>query len=70
MKKLNVPNVTTAITVTPTNRRSPAMSSPRKSSRVLIVTTLLCLVVVALPKAALAYNAAGDFSTSSNPNGV
>jgi hypothetical protein len=36
----------------------------------LIVPTLLCLAAVALPSAALAYSAAGDFSTSSNPNGV
>jgi len=35
-----------------------------------IFTTLLCLVVVALPHAALAYDAAADFSIGSNPNGA
>jgi hypothetical protein len=46
------------------------MSSSKKLALTLITTTLLCLVVVALPQAALAYDAAADFSTSSNPNGV
>lgn len=46
------------------------MSSSKKSTLTAIVTSLFCVVVVALPHAALADNAAGDFSLSSNPNGV
>ena len=46
------------------------MSSSRKSSRTSIIATLLCLVAVTLPNVASAYSAAGDFSGSSNPNGV
>ena len=46
------------------------MSSSKKSALTSIITTLLCLVVVALPHAALADDVAADFSTNSNPNGV
>jgi hypothetical protein len=46
------------------------MSCSKNSAVSSIVTTLLCLVVVALPNAASADNAAGDFSIASNPNGV
>ncbi len=46
------------------------MSSSKRLAFISIFTTLLCLIVVALPQAALAYDAAADFSTSNDPNGV
>lgn len=45
------------------------MSSLKKSAFISSFTALLCFVVVARPQAALADDAAGDFSVSSNPNG-
>ena len=46
------------------------MTTSKKSTLISTFATLLSLVVIALPSAAQAYNAAGDFSTSSNPNGA
>lgn len=46
------------------------MSLSKKSALISTVTALLCLIIVGLPHAALAYDAAADYSTSSNPNGV
>lgn len=46
------------------------MSSLQKSAFISSFTVLLCFVVVALPQAALADDAAADFSLGSNPNGV
>ncbi len=45
-------------------------SSGRGITFISTFTTLLCLVVVALPHVALAYDAAADFSIGSNPNGA
>jgi hypothetical protein len=70
MKKFNVSSSVPGITFPSANRRNPAMLSLKKSRLTPIITTLLCLVVVALPHAALADDAAGDFSLGSNPNGV
>ena len=47
--------------------------SPGPAHRITFISTftmLLCLVVVALPHAALAYDVSADFSTSANPNSV
>ena len=52
-----------------TIQRSPAMSS-KKSALIATFASLLSLAVIALPSAALAYSAAGDFSSTSNPNGA
>ena len=46
------------------------MTASKKSILVSTVATLLSLVVLALPSAAQSYNAAGDFSATSNPNGA
>jgi hypothetical protein len=46
------------------------MSLSRKAALTSILTTLLTLVVLALPNAVSASSAAGDFSSSSNPNGA
>ncbi len=46
------------------------MSSLNKSTVTSLVAALLCLATVALPSAASAYSAVGDFSVASNPNGV
>ena len=47
------------------------MKSPAyRITLISIFATLLCLVAVALPHAALAYDASADFSTSTNPNSV
>src|ERR1700722_1941576 len=46
------------------------MTTLKKSSLISTVATLLSLVVLARPAAAQSYNAAGDFSTASNPNGA
>ena len=46
------------------------MTTSKKSILVSTVATLLSLVVLAHPSAAQSYNAAGDFSISSNPNGA
>ena len=46
------------------------MTTSTKSTLISTFATLLSLVVIALPSAAQAYNAAGDFSTASNPNGA
>jgi len=70
MKKFSVPSSAPSITLTSANRRIIAMSSLKKSVLTSTFTTLLCLVAVALPPAALAYDAAAEFSTNSNPNGV
>jgi|SRR5579859_5557471 len=70
---MNKPDVTApvrGITSHLTNIRSPAMSSTKNSAFVSTVTAFLGLVVVALPHAALAYNAATDFSLGGNPNGT
>ena len=72
MDKFNVSACALETTFTATNRneRSPVMSSLKKLTRISAITTVLCLVVFALPSAAVAYNVATDFSGSSNPNGV
>jgi hypothetical protein len=46
------------------------MSSSKKSTLIATFASLLCLGMVALPDTAAAYNAAADFSSSNNPNGV
>jgi len=46
------------------------MSSARKPTVISVITSLLCLAAFALPNTASASSAAGDFSISSNPNGV
>jgi hypothetical protein len=46
------------------------MSPSKKPVRTLMIVTLLCLIEVGLAHPASAYDAAGDFSLSSNPNGV
>jgi hypothetical protein len=46
------------------------MTASRKYTLVSTFATLLSLVVLARPSAAQSYNAAGDFSISSNPNGA
>jgi hypothetical protein len=70
MKTFNVPGSAPGTAFTSTNRRSPDMSLSTKSALNSTFTALLCLFVVALPHAALAYDATADFSTNSNPNGV
>ena len=46
------------------------MSLSRKSTLRWTITTLLCLVTIALRSAASTYSAADDFSSSNNPNGA
>lgn len=46
------------------------MTTSKKSTLISTFATLLSLVVIARPSAAQSYNAAGDFSTASNPNGA
>ena len=46
------------------------MIASKKSALISTFATLLSLVVLARPTAAQSYNAAGDFSTASNPNGA
>jgi hypothetical protein len=46
------------------------MTTSRKSALISTIATLLSLVVLARPGVAQVYNAAGDFSISSNPNGA
>jgi hypothetical protein len=46
------------------------MNTSTKSALVSTFATLLSLVVLARPGVAQSYNAAGDFSTASNPNGA
>ena len=46
------------------------MTTSRKSVLISTFATLLGLVVLVLPGTASAFSAAGDFSTSSNPNGA
>jgi hypothetical protein len=46
------------------------MTTSKKSTLITTFATLLSLVVLARPSAALSYNAAVDFSISSNPNGA
>ena len=51
--------------------KNPRVLSPaHRITFISAFTMLLCLVVVALPHAALAYDASADFSTSNDPNGV
>ena len=45
------------------------MTTSKRSALISTFGTLLGLVVLALPSTASAFSAAGDFSTSSNPNG-
>ncbi len=56
--------------INPTTERNPVMSSSKKSALIATFAALCCLIVTALPVAAATYNAAADFSASSNPNGV
>ena len=70
MKKFNISSSVAGITFSSANRRSRAVSSLRKSAFISSFTALLCLVVAARPHTALADDAAGDFSLSSNPHGV
>ncbi len=46
------------------------MTTFKKSSLISTFATLLSLGVLALPRTASAFNAAGDFSATSNPNGA
>jgi hypothetical protein len=46
------------------------MATSSKSALISIFTTLLSLVVIARPVVAQSYNAAGNFSSTSNPNGA
>jgi len=46
------------------------MTASNKSTLISTFATLLSLVVIALPSSAQSYNAAGDFSATSNPNGA
>jgi len=46
------------------------MTASKKSILLSIIATLLGLVALARPGAAQSYNAAGDFSAASNPNGA
>jgi hypothetical protein len=46
------------------------MTTSKKSALISTFATLLSLVVLARPGAAQSYNAAGDFSIASNPNGA
>ncbi len=46
------------------------MSSSKKVAFISVFTSLLCLMVIAFPHAALADDASADFSTSNDPNGV
>jgi hypothetical protein len=46
------------------------MTTSKKSTLISTFATLLGLVMLARPSAAQSYNAAGDFSSSSNPNGA
>jgi hypothetical protein len=44
------------------------MTTSKKSTLIATFASLVCLAVIALPSAASAYDAAADFSSSSNPN--
>ena len=46
------------------------MTNSKKSFFIRASTMLLSLLVIALPRTASAFSAAGDFSTASNPNGT
>ena len=70
MKKFTLPTSALRIAFPLARIKRPAMPSLTKSTLIPTVAALLCLVVVALPNAASAYNAAGDFTLSNNPNGV
>jgi hypothetical protein len=70
MMKFNVHRHATAVTSTSTHKRSPAMSSLNKSTVTSTFATLFCLAALGFPHAASAYDAAGDFSSTSNPDGV
>src|ERR1700689_3164797 len=72
---MNTPHISSpaaGITSTATinNQRSSTMSSSKKVAFISVFTSLLCLMVIALPHAALADDASADFSTSNDPNGA
>ena len=46
------------------------MTTSKKSTLISTITTLLSLAVLTRPSVAQSYNAVGDFSISSNPNGA
>jgi len=70
MKKLNVPASVSGIKFTLANFGNHITLSTKRAMCIPIFTMLLCLVAIALPRTALAYDAAADFSIGSNPNGV
>ena len=53
-----------------TTERNSVMSSSKKSVVIATFATLFYLAALALPSTAQTYNAAGDFSATSNPNAV
>jgi hypothetical protein len=67
---MNTPVISNRKPANLTTKMSHIMSSSKKSSLIATFTSLLCIAVVALPDRVAAYDAAADFSSSNNPNGV